>query len=414
MKKLTLLIVLLSALVGSGLAQSTIQNAPYGFDLNGLQFGSGTTLPTACGVALSPAPAVGNGALYWQSPGGGQTGLTGEGWYECLDGAFSQIMNQLNMFGAPHTYAQNAIQFFTVSSTTSDLVVGQVATDPCCSLQVGSLYMVSNGLHGNPHLNFFDGNIGQTNITASDSPCDMSNGCSGVAGSQVALVNSPSFVTPNIGDATGTSLTLNLTTGDFFDQQQGLTTPFIQATPQSGHIKSGYGSDNRFQISNNGAAFSDVILNSDLLPNLQLPLATNVNGGVGLEVGNTTSATQSGSLGSTSLVATSPASTTWYRISFYLFQIAAGTSCTGNTNLKANVIYTDATTNTAQTVQVHAGAVVNNGGANSAIAPLSNSMGSFVFPAHTSTSINYSVTYTIGTGCSPGPTYQVTPLLEKM
>jgi hypothetical protein len=120
----------------------------------------------------------------------------------------------------PNTYAVNQIQIFPATSTLADLVIGTVGLDPCCSLQAGSTWVNTNGLNGNAHLDFFDGSFYWANITNGDNPCNLANGCSGTGAT--ALINSPSFVTPNIGDATGRSLTLAALTGDQMDLQPGL------------------------------------------------------------------------------------------------------------------------------------------------------------------------------------------------
>jgi hypothetical protein len=160
----------------------------------------------------------------------------------------------------------------------------------------------------------------------------MVNNCTGSGASVLAI--SPSLITPNIGNATGISLTLALVTGDEMKLQPGLGnavtgslssgtcstgetmlqstsgassafteitplgnlllagitgtadashnwvgqtsgcvyaptsvpgTPYIQNVPATGYILSGYGSDGRYQISNNGVAYSDVIVASDKL-----------------------------------------------------------------------------------------------------------------------------------------------------
>lgn len=305
-----------------------------------------------------------------------------------------------------NTYGSEQVQLFPVDTNFSDLVLGMTNTDPCCSLSTGSIWGNSSSLNGLAHVVWFDGQSDTPLLEPSDSVCNMVDGCTGQG--QVVRQNNSTQTGGNYGDFSATSEKLNLQTGDLFDLQQGLTNPFIQATPQAGHIKTGYGSDNTFQASYNNDAFSPFLR----VQNGTLPSGY-VNNIVGTEVYNTASATQSGSLASTQMVATTPGATTWYRISFFLIQIAIGSGCSTNTTFKTNAIFTDGLTNTSQTVQVHAGAVVNNGTANTAIAPLSNSSGSYEFPAQASTSISYSVTFTGGT-CTTTPTYKVAPLLERM
>jgi hypothetical protein len=162
-----------------------------------------------------------------------------------------------------NTYGINTSQTFPVSSGTSSLVLGTTFFNPCCSLAAGSTWLLNNSLNSNPHITYFDGQYYQVALTNLDNAGNLTNGTTGTGA--IALANSPIFTTPNIGNAVGTSLTLQLTTGDQMDLQAGLVTPYIQAVPAAGHIKTGYGSDNRFQASNNGGAFSDFALFSDNL-----------------------------------------------------------------------------------------------------------------------------------------------------
>jgi hypothetical protein len=252
------------------------------------------------------------------SQGGGSTRVfcysTGSGYI---------TMSGVNFPGQSNTYATNAVQVFPVSSSFADLVIGTTSLDPCCSMQPGSTWINLNGLNGNPHMDWFDGNFYWANITNGDNVCNLANqdgssnpSCSGTGA--VVLANGATLTNPNIGDATGTSLTLAQTTGDQFDLQPGLGnlvsgsltsgtfvtgenivqgtsgaastftgiegtgnlllggitgspdashtwvgqtsgavftptatpgTPYIQAIAQSGHIKSGYGSDGTYKLS---------------------------------------------------------------------------------------------------------------------------------------------------------------------
>jgi len=147
-------------------------------------------------------------------------------------------------------------QVFPVNAVNSALVLGVTDTNPCCALAEGSVWMNDTGINGNPHIVYYDGNGYQSPLTNVDTPCSFSNGCTGTAGSFNVMANSPVLSgTPYIADAIGKSLTLQLNTGDQMDLQQGIVTPFIQATPQAGHIKTGYGTDNKFQGSYDGDPF---------------------------------------------------------------------------------------------------------------------------------------------------------------
>lgn len=231
-----------------------------------------------------------------------------------------------------NTYAASTPQYFASNGSLADLVLVPFGGDPCCSAQAGSVWINTTGFNSHAHMNWFDGNFYWSNLTNGDTPCDMVNNCTGSGASVLAI--SPSLTTPNIGNATGISLTLALVTGDEMKLQPGLGnavtgslssgtcstgetmlqstsgassafteitplgnlllagitgtadashnwvgqtsgcvyaptsvpgTPYIQNVPATGYILSGYGSDGRYQISNNGVAYSDVIVASDKL-----------------------------------------------------------------------------------------------------------------------------------------------------
>lgn len=139
--------------------------------------------------------------------------------------------------------------------------------------------------------------------------------------------------------------------------------------------------------------------------------ANNPGGAAGSKiVYSTQSSTSSASITSTTMVASTPAAQN-YKITPYAMQVAAGTSCTGNTTLKLFVIYTDPVSG-AQNVPVQTFGVATNGTVNTAVPALSNGMASYIFPVTSGSSISYTVTYSLGTSCSPGPTYYVIPYLE--
>jgi hypothetical protein len=165
--------------------------------------------------------------------------------------SFSQFLLQ------SHTYGPNAVQIFPATLTTADFVLGCVITDPSPSLATGSMWCNSASLNSAPHPMFWDGSTPQAVMLNSDSVANFAAGATGTG--PAVRQTGATLIQPNIGDATGTSLTLNLTTGDWLDLQQGLTTPFIQAIPAAGHIKTGYGTDHKYQMSVDGDPFMPVL-----------------------------------------------------------------------------------------------------------------------------------------------------------
>lgn len=163
-----------------------------------------------------------------------------------------------NFLSTPNTYQVGltpaAVQTFPVDSTHSTFAFGLFSGDPCCSQNAGEAWLDSTG--GTPHITFFDGNFYDAVPNFGDSACVMADGCSGTG--KLVRATGASLVAPNIGDATGTSLNLQLTTGDQMDLQKGTVTPYIQATPAANHVKTGYGADNTFQMSNDGDPFKRV------------------------------------------------------------------------------------------------------------------------------------------------------------
>lgn len=314
----------------------------------------------------------------------------------------------------PNLYAVDQPQTFPADSTMSDLVLGGTITDPCCSENAGSIWFNPTSLGGSPHVNWFDGTSPQSLIQGSDTVCQLNDSCTGTG------------PVPRQRGAQMQSLTItdgiqswNLPTGDWFDIGQGVTTPGIQNTPRAGHCRGGYNiGNNRLQLSCNNAAFSDWLVNGDLPSNIQEPVATSVLGGVPLEFASGTSATQTGSLGSQTIVATTPASTTWWRINFYVVQIALGSSCTGNTTISPKVTFNDPLASSPTTIQTQQNLIATNGTANT---PLGcgvgggASCGPYLFQTKSSTAISIQATYAQGTGCAANtPSYQVSYLLEKM
>lgn len=114
-----------------------------------------------------------------------------------------------------------------------------------------------------------------------------------------------------------------------------------------------------------------------------------------------------------------------YRISFYVFQVVAGSGCgANNTNIAAQVIFTDpVTSSTSTTITVAAFLIAGNGTANTAPPPNTGgsgvtlavgATGAYIFRAKAGSTIQYKTTVTGGSGCSPLPTYYIIPFLEQI
>jgi hypothetical protein len=147
---------------------------------------------------------------------------------------------------------------FPVGPVTSSLVLGGTITNPCCALPGGSVWFNTVGPTGNGDITFYDNNEGYNSvITNLMTPAQLANGVTG-AGATVLAASPVMTGNPNVANATGTSITLQSTTGDFLDLQSGTVTPYIQASPATGHIKCGYGSDNEYQCSYSGGPFLDM------------------------------------------------------------------------------------------------------------------------------------------------------------
>jgi len=133
------------------------------------------------------------------------------------------------------------------------------------------------------------------------------------------------------------------------------------------------------------------------------------------EVYATASGTGSGSIGTTPMV-TSPSATTLYRISFYAFQVAAGSGgpCTGNSVVAANIIFQDPLASTPTTFTLTNFLISGAGIANTPmVSQVSGAYSSYVFRAKASSNVQYSTVVTAGS-CLTQPTYFVIPLLEQL
>lgn len=224
-------------------------------------------------------------------------------------------------------------QLFPVTGAFSDLVLGNTFINPGPTLASGSVWLLNNSLNSNPHIAYWDGTFSEVALTNLDNPSNMANGVVGTGAT--VLANSPTLTTPNVGNATGISLTLELTTGDLFAMQSGSVTPYIQAIPQTGWIKTGYGSDNRYQISNNDGAFSDALLFSDTVAGSGSPTVVGV---APLVMGSVNRTGQTAAVGSTTIAAVPVGQ---YQLSTYINELPTLCSNVTAGSVQAQISYSD-------------------------------------------------------------------------
>jgi hypothetical protein len=138
---------------------------------------------------------------------------------------------------------------------------------------------------------------------------------------------------------------------------------------------------------------------------------------------NTPSAASTANIGITTM-GTSGASGNTYRFAFYLTQTALGASCTTNTTILFTLTFTDPNGSSASSYSIAGNqmntsatlatplTIVNNGGTLGAADTFTSVPQTFRTKANSA--VQYQTTYTIGTGCAPGPAYQVYPVLEQI
>jgi hypothetical protein len=128
---------------------------------------------------------------------------------------------------------------------------------------------------------------------------------------------------------------------------------------------------------------------------------------------NTASGTLSGLVGATTLVG-SVAATHWYVLNWQVVQVAAGTSCTGNTTFVVNIIVEDPNAAATSTV-----ALIPIGTTSSTItiptvgtAGAQLATGQYTWAQKSGVTPQYSVTgYSAGSACSPAPTFAFNPVV---
>lgn len=101
-----------------------------------------------------------------------------------------------------------------------------------------------------------------------------------------------------------------------------------------------------------------------------------------------------------------------YELNWYIDLSAVGTSCTGSTTVVFNILFTDPLGAGQQTVASGTLTIATNG--NGTLGTIVAN-GTQIIVAKLSTTVQYSTTsFTAGTGCSPAPKYQVTPILKQL
>lgn len=134
---------------------------------------------------------------------------------------------------------------------------------------------------------------------------------------------------------------------------------------------------------------------------------------------NTASAAGNASLGTTTM-ATVGASSATYRMNWYMDLTAAGSGCTGATNITLVWTWTDPQAAGSGSMTLNNITIAPGNGAPGAnnnwnfTGLLPSDISAFSFRAKAGTNIQYSTTYNAGTNCAPGPSYQIFPILEQL
>ena len=122
----------------------------------------------------------------------------------------------------------------------------------------------------------------------------------------------------------------------------------------------------------------------------------------------TASASTNASIGATTM-ATASASGNTYQFMPYIDQTALGSGCTGTTAINILVTWTDPNASGSNSPVAVSFSISGNGALGN-----SNYSTPVTFRAKASTTVSYSTTYSLGTNCTTGPTYQVYPVLEQI
>ena len=118
----------------------------------------------------------------------------------------------------------------------------------------------------------------------------------------------------------------------------------------------------------------------------------------------------------TSIAMVSPTATDEsYRLTWYVHVTAPGASCGAPTTLQFTVYYEDPSGPSAVTLSTSAVTLAaTNGSAGPASGWAFSSQQMLNFRNKAGYGVGYSTNYSLGTSCSPGPSYEVIPVLEQM
>lgn len=176
------------------------------------------------------------------------------------------------------------------------------------------------------------------------------------------------------------------------------------------------------QLHNGLAAPASAIVgisDTQTLTNKSIDCTANTLSKNGCVVYSTASASTNASISATTM-ATAGGSGNTYRVSWYFTNTVLGASCTGNSSVLFNLIWNDPSEGSAGTSGLTSAVVIGSGTANGVLGPIPTHPNYINFPntasfrAKANTAVQYSVTFTAGSGCSPAPSYQVFPLLEQI
>jgi hypothetical protein len=107
-----------------------------------------------------------------------------------------------------------------------------------------------------------------------------------------------------------------------------------------------------------------------------------------------------------------PAVGTTYRFHVYASETVVGTSCTGNPIIAVAVTWQDPNEASPAATTVATYTITTNGTLGRIVPVLTNPY--IILRAKAGTVVQYSTTFTNGSGCSPQPTVQIYPTLEQM
>jgi hypothetical protein len=135
-----------------------------------------------------------------------------------------------------------------------------------------------------------------------------------------------------------------------------------------------------------------------------------VSGATVLSIYNTPSATGNANLTAANMVVLTSAERT-YTFQWTISLVTPGTSCTGNTTVELDAIYTDPNGAGTQTQNLGVVTIASSGNGTAGMV----ATGVDNIRAKTGTAVQYQTSnFTAGTGCSPAPTYKVYPVLSQV